>query len=107
MNPRLLDQLRSAALLFAFVALSMESSVFAQTAPPNIQYTNKTVDLGLRGELRINPSTRALEIQINLGNYAGRAGLNLPVILNYSSKVWRVDYNFYNPGQFTSSGNPI
>jgi RHS repeat-associated protein len=107
MNPRLLDQLRSAALLFAFVALSMESSVFAQTAPPNIQYTNKTFDLGLRGELRINPSTRALEIQINLGNYAGRAGLNLPVILNYSSKVWRVDYNFYNPGQFTSSGNPI
>ena len=41
----------------------------------NVQYTNKTVDLGLRGDLTVNPSTQALEIQIPLARYAGRAAL--------------------------------
>src|SRR3979490_1727922 len=74
--------------------------VRAQT--PNVQYTNKAVDLGLRGNLTVNPSTRALEIQIPLGSYAGRAGFNTPIAISYSSKVHRIKYEGYNPGHYTS-----
>lgn len=79
--------------------------VRAQT--PNVQYTNKTVDLGLRGNVTVNPSTQAVEIQIPLGGYAGRAGFNVPIAINYSSKVHRIKYEAFNPGHYTSSGQPI
>ena len=82
-------------------------AVRAQNPAPNVQYTNKAVDLGLRGNLTVNPSTRAVEIQIPLGNYAGRAGLNVPIAISYSSKVHRIKFEGFNPGQFTSSGQPV
>src|SRR6266478_144139 len=82
-------------------------AVRAQNPPPNVQYTNKAVDLGLRGNLTVNPSTQALEIEIPLGGYAGRAGFNVPIAISYSSKVHRIKYEAYNPGHYTSSGQPI
>lgn len=48
-------------------------------------------DTALRGSGRINPSTLAMEIDIPLGEYPGR-GLNVPISLNYSSKVWRMEH---------------
>src|SRR5258708_3734500 len=35
-------------------------AVRAQNSAPNVQYTHKTVDLGLRGNLTVNPSTWAM-----------------------------------------------
>src|SRR5260370_2513560 len=88
-------------------AASCPLVVRAQSPPPNIQYTNKAVDLGLRGNLTVNPSTRALEIQVPLGGYAGRAGFNVPIAISYSSKVHRIKYEGYNPGQYDSYGHPL
>ena len=53
----------------------------------NIQYTKNAADPNLRGNLTVNPATRAVELQIPLGDYPGRAGSNLPVTISYSSKV--------------------
>ncbi|MCA1614558.1 MAG: hypothetical protein LC795_09870 [Acidobacteria bacterium] len=78
-----------------------------QNAPPNILFNKKNVDIGDRGRLRINPSTLALELEIPLGSYPGRAGLDVPVTLSYSSKAWRVEYVSYQPGTPSSGGVPI
>src|SRR6266511_2657210 len=73
-----------AAWSFALVVSMVHpESVLAQNPPPNVQYTSKAVDLGLRGNLTVNPSTLALEIEIPLGGYAGRAGLNVPIAISY------------------------
>lgn len=76
----------------------------AARAQSNIQYTKNSSDTKQRGELRVNPATRAVEFQISFAAYPGRAGLNLPVTLFYSSKVWRVDYQGYVPGPVQSMG---
>src|SRR2546423_805121 len=99
---------RGLILPLVWLAAFGSFSASAQTtAPPNVEFNNKAVDFGDRGDSKVNPSTLGMEIQVPLGNYPGRAGVSLPVTLNYSSKLWRFDYNFYNPGQYTSSGNPI
>jgi len=82
-------------------------SVLGQNPAPNVEYTSKAVDLGLRSNLTVNPSTLALEIEIPLGGYAGRAGLNVPIAISYSSKVHRLKYEGFNPGHFTSGGQPV
>lgn len=53
--------------------------------------------MGLRSNAKVNPSTHALELEIPLGGYPGRAGNAVPVSLYYSSKVWRFEYVGYNP----------
>jgi RHS repeat-associated protein len=58
----------------------------------NVQHTSKSVDLGLRSDLKVNPTTHGFELTIPLRSYPGRAGSGLPVGLHYSSKVWRVAY---------------
>jgi RHS repeat-associated protein len=90
-------------ILAAFCPLEVQ----AQNPAPNVQYTNKAVDLGLRGNVTVNPSTRALEIQIPFANYAGRAGFNVPIAVSYSSKVHRMKYEAFNPGHYSSSGQPF
>ena len=61
----------------------------------NVQHTSKSVDLGLRSDLKVNPTTHGFELKIPLRTYPGRAGSGLPVELHYSSKVWRVAYGGY------------
>jgi RHS repeat-associated protein len=82
-------------------------SVVGQNPASNVQYTNKAVDLGLRSNLAVNPATRAVEIQIPLGSYPGRAGFDVPIAISYSSKVHRIKYEAFNPGHYSSSGQPI
>ena len=98
----------SRRLISVYILLILTSCVpvLAQNGQPNVQFNQKAVDFGGRGDLRVNPTTLALELQIPLGNYPGRAGLNLPVTVSYSSKAWRVDFVSYDPGPFTSSGVP-
>jgi len=92
----------STRLLFLCVMILFPFSVLAQNPAPNVPYTSKAVDLGLRGHLTVNPSTRAVEIQIPFGSYPGRAGLNVPIVISYSSKVHRFKYEGFNPGHSTS-----
>jgi RHS repeat-associated protein len=98
--------LRRVLLLTLLIFLSASFNTAAGQAP-NIQFNKKSVDGGDRGSVRVNPSTLALELEIPLASYPGRAGLNVPVTLSYSSKAWRVEYIAYIPGHFSSSGNPL
>ncbi len=68
------------------------------------------MDLGMRSTRKVNPSTRAVEMQIPLGHYRGRGGFDVPISLSYSSKLWGIEFQGYNigappphqPGPFTT-----
>ncbi len=81
------NNLRQITLKFSIgmiLALVISSSaIFAQE-------NDNTADRALKGSGRVNPSTLAMEISIPLGSYPGR-GINVPISLSYSSKVWRMD----------------
>ncbi|MDH3492013.1 MAG: hypothetical protein OEM82_00560 [Acidobacteriota bacterium] len=55
------------------------------------QHTDGNADTVLRGGGGVNPTTLGLELNIPLGNYPGR-GIDVPISINYSSKVWRTEY---------------
>jgi RHS repeat-associated protein len=95
------------ALLPALLIFLSASTNTAAGQTPNILFNKASVDAGDRGSLVVNPSTLALELEIPLQNYPGRAGLNVPVTLSYSSKAWQVEYIAFIPGHFSSSGNPL
>jgi RHS repeat-associated protein len=97
---------RRLTLVAAWLALSCLPAL-AQNSTPNIQYTTNATDSKLRGELKVNPSTLALEFQLPIAVYPGRAGLDVPVTVSYSSKVWRIAYQGYNPGSYGSDGVPV
>src|SRR5258708_33213882 len=76
--------------LIGWTVLSL--ALFASAArAQNVQYTNNKADQALRSDMRIDPSTLGMSVQIPLGAYPGR-GISLPVTLNYSSKIWRIDF---------------
>lgn len=64
------------------------ASVFGQ----NGQYTKNSADQTLRSNGRVNPSSLGMEMDVPLGAYPGR-GINLPLGLSYSSKLWRFQQN--------------
>lgn len=79
----------------AFVGLVYTLSltgVFGQDA----QHTENKADQTLRGSGRVNSSTLATEIDVPLSAYPGR-GINIPVGLSYSSKVWRMEFLTNSP----------
>ena len=53
----------------------------------NTQYTKNSADETLRSTGRVNPASLAMEMDVPVGQYPGR-GINLPLGLSYSSKVW-------------------
>ncbi len=67
------------------------------------QQSNNDADKTLRGSGRVNPSTLAMEFDLPLGNYPGR-GINVPISLSYSSKLWRMDYTGDTPGGVITGG---
>jgi RHS repeat-associated protein len=83
---------RIALLLLTCLSFSPE------TRAQNIQHNNDAVDMGMRNTRRVNPITLGAEIQIPLGSYRGRGGLDVPVVLSYSSKLWEMKFQGYNPG---------
>ena len=85
-----------------FTSLAFSGSLFGQAG----QSTENKADQTLRGSGRVNPSTRAMEFDLPLGAYPGR-GVNIPITVSYSSKVWRMDYVDQSPGPFnlTCVGN--
>lgn len=68
-----------------FIILGILSVVYGQ------QHTENKADQVLRGSGRVNGSTLGMELEIPLGSYPGR-GINIPVSLSYSSKLWRMNY---------------
>ncbi len=81
---------RTIRFAFGFLALSTWS---AGVAAQNIQDTKNKPDQTLRADARVDPATHGLSLQIPLGTYPGRAGLNLPLAITYSSKLWRLEYD--------------
>jgi RHS repeat-associated protein len=71
-------------IISALIGLSIFGIGFGQ------QSTNNA-DQSLRGSGRVNPSTLAMEFELPLGSYPGR-GINIPISLSYSSKLWRMKY---------------
>jgi RHS repeat-associated protein len=95
---------RSLRLLFvaAWCVLLFQTSAPAQ----NVQHTENKPDQALRSEARVDPSTRGMNLSLPLHAYPGRAGLNLPVGLTYSSKLWRIEFfrhDYSTNGQRTFS----
>jgi RHS repeat-associated protein len=84
---------RSCPLAFAqFVCLALLLWCPAPAPAQNVQHTENKPDQALKGDFRVDPSTLGMSITIPLGSYPGRGGLNVPLSLTYSSKVWRVEF---------------
>jgi RHS repeat-associated protein len=78
----------------AFVLLICCALLLWPTGAPaqSVQHTENKPDQALKGDFRVDPSTLGMSVTIPLGSYPGRGGVNLPLSLTYSSKVWRVDF---------------
>ncbi len=79
-NPSLLKQVRSLIRILITMGICVFSALnaFGQSEQ-NAQFTQG------------NPGTNTMTFQIPLGSFPGR-GVDLPLNLNYSSKVWRIGF---------------
>ena len=68
------------------------------SAQSPIRYTANAVEYGIRSDVRVNPTTLALEFHMTLATYPGRNDSQLPIAVSYSSKQWSVEYRDYVPG---------
>jgi RHS repeat-associated protein len=72
----------------AFFAFAFAIPGSAQT----IRHTENTVDSSLRSSANVDPSTLNMRFSLSLGEYLGR-GSDIPISLDYSSKVWDIEFN--------------
>lgn len=84
-------------IILAIIILGIVESAFGQHSVEN------KADQTLRGSGRVNASTLGMEFDLPLGSYPGR-GINLPISLSYSSKVWRMKYAGDIPGGVITGG---
>jgi RHS repeat-associated protein len=84
---KLFDKTASKMLL---CLLGFCSILFSTTIAFGQQSTKNSPDQMLRSNGRVNPSSLGMEMSIPLGSYPAR-GINLPLSLSYSSKLWRFD----------------
>jgi len=77
-------------LSLIFPTLIVFGSLLTVFGQETTQKTNNTSDQTLRSSGRVNPSTLGMEYGLPLGSYPGR-GISLPLGLNYSSKLWRLE----------------
>ena len=74
--------------LIGWIVLSL--ALFASAArAQNVQYTNNKADQALRSDMRIDPSTLGMSLQIPLGAYPGR-GISLPLCVGTISMASRL-----------------
>ncbi len=83
---------RHSIIILTVLILGIFTTVFGQ----NNQHTENKADQALRGSGRVNASSLGLEIDVPLGSYPGR-GINVPIGLSYSSKLWRLEFNNLQP----------
>ncbi|MDQ3748275.1 MAG: hypothetical protein M3367_04540 [Acidobacteriota bacterium] len=79
-----------------FILLMISGSLVGTMLAQDKQDTDNNADQTLRSSGRVNPSSFGLEMDIPLGAYPGR-GINVPVSISYSSKVWRMDFQSSEP----------
>lgn len=65
----------------------------AGAAVDDAKNSDHKADKNLKSSLRVNPSTLAMELSIPMMSYPGRNGDVVPVGINYSSKLWRIEPN--------------
>ncbi|MEZ5307060.1 MAG: RHS repeat-associated core domain-containing protein [Pyrinomonadaceae bacterium] len=91
------QQRRPLAATLQFIAAALLLSLFgALSAPAQDKGNEHSADSTLKGGGRVNPSTLAMEFDLGLGSYPGR-GINVPVSLSYSSKLWRLESDGQHP----------
>ena len=83
------------ALVIALLA-GLSSFVMGQATTEN---TKNTPDQTLRSNARVNPATLAMEFSIPIVDFPGRGGMSMPLVFNYSSKVWRFELSGYGQAQ--------
>ena len=90
-------RLQQLSLLLCIIGAT-ELSVVCQIGNPQSAVDNLT-----RSSMRVDPSTGALQFQIPLGEYRGRGEASLPVVLHYSSKLWKIKHHSTLP----CNGEPV
>jgi RHS repeat-associated protein len=66
----------------------------------DIKNAQNAADFKQRSDVRVDPSTLSMQLQIPLGSYAGRGQADVPITLYYSPKLWRMNHvaNYINEG---------
>ncbi|HEY9432028.1 MAG TPA: hypothetical protein VI260_11265 [Blastocatellia bacterium] len=72
----------------AFLVFAFTIAGSAQT----IRHAENTVDSSMRSNINVDPVTLNMSFSIKLGDQPGR-GTNVPISLDYSSKVWEILFN--------------
>lgn len=80
-------------LMAGCLLISSAQALRAQSST-NMQHTENRADQALRANSRVDPSTLGMSVSIPLASYPGRAGVNVPVTLNFNSKLWSIDYEY-------------
>jgi RHS repeat-associated protein len=62
------------------------------SAPAQERNPQSAVDSLVRSSLHVDQASGAMQMQIPLGEYKGRGGASLPIVLSYSSKLWNLKY---------------
>src|SRR5829696_9611507 len=91
---RLSAQPYQSGLFLALFCLCCCTEALAQ----NVQYGNEAIDMGMRSTRKVNPNNLGMELKIPLGHYRGRGGMDVPVVLSYSSKLWEMHFQVYVAG---------
>jgi hypothetical protein len=74
-------------------ALALIITLFAAEAnSQNIQNTEGNTHSSISINSEIGPSSLGLSLRLMLTNYPARKGMDMPVILQYPSKVWQIQY---------------
>jgi RHS repeat-associated protein len=90
----MLVNLMKATMTFCLLSLALTILVKGQSNVPATNTRNnkdKTKRSSSPSLAQVNPTTLGLELALPLSEAAGRAGNSLPIALNYSSKVWRME----------------
>ena len=86
--------LRALCPALAAVALLLNVSVFLTTAhAQNIQSTEGNTNSYVNVESEVDPNSLGLNVRLQLAENPGRKGMNMPVFMQYSSKVWKIQYS--------------
>lgn len=59
------------------------------------EQTRNTPDQTLRSNATVNPSTLAMELSIPIADFPGRGGMSMPLVFNYTSRLWRFQLTGY------------
>lgn len=86
-DSRASGQLPARFLMALALFISLVSVAWGQVG---FEHSKDKVDQTLRSNARVNPSTLAMELSIPIADLPGRGSATMPLVFNYSSKVWQI-----------------